>query len=70
MIGIVKLCLRKVVGRALLIFEELAIVMTEVVNNRPLIYLSRDLNENDALCPLCSMVEDIEHTLIQSTFLI
>ncbi|GBM55041.1 hypothetical protein AVEN_228203-1 [Araneus ventricosus] len=51
----VKECLRKVLGRALLSFEELSTILTEVeavLNSRPLTYVYNDLREPLPLQPV------------------
>ena len=53
-IGIIKMGLRKVLGRALVSYDELLTLITEleaVVNDRPLTYASGALNEPEALTP-------------------
>ena len=53
MIGIMKAYLKKVVGRVLLLFMTTTVLaeVESVVNSQPSTYVSRNLNENDELCP-------------------
>ena len=54
LIGLLKNCLKKVIGQALLSFEELSCVLTELegtVNDRPLSYVPGDLNQLEILTP-------------------
>lgn len=53
-IEILKANLRKLLGRALITYDELcALSMTEtIITDRPLTYLSGDLQEPEALTPL------------------
>lgn len=54
LIGIVKNCLRKVLYKKRLSFDELVTILAEVelrVNNRPLTYVSTESNELEALTP-------------------
>ena len=54
LIGLVKTCLKKVVGQALLNFEELSCVLAEIesiVNDRPLTYVPGELNQLEVLTP-------------------
>ncbi|XP_054711322.1 uncharacterized protein LOC129220912 [Uloborus diversus] len=51
----VKECLRKVIGKALLTFEEMTTLLTEVetvLNSRPLSYTYNEIDEPEALTPL------------------
>ena len=50
----VKICLRKVLGRASLSFEEMTTILTEVeatLNSRPLTFVNNDLDEPQPLTP-------------------
>ncbi|XP_068204606.1 uncharacterized protein [Palaemon carinicauda] len=54
LIGLLKTCLKKVIGQAFLSFSELSCVVTEleaIINGRPLSYTSGDLNQLDILTP-------------------
>ncbi|XP_066983817.1 uncharacterized protein [Macrobrachium rosenbergii] len=54
LIGLLKSCLKKIVGQALLRFEELTCVLVElegIINDRPLSYLPGDLNQLEILIP-------------------
>ena len=54
LIGLVKTCLKKVLGQALVTFEELSCILTEleaIINNRPLCYDPGDLNQLETLTP-------------------
>ena len=54
LIGLLKNCLKKVLGNALLSFEELSCVLTELegsVNDRPLSYVPGELNQLEPLTP-------------------
>ena len=54
LIGLVKTCLKKVLGQALVTFEELNCILTEleaIINNRPLCYDPGDLNQLEILTP-------------------
>ena len=54
LIGLVKTCLKKVLRQALVTFEELSCILTEleaIVNNRPLCYDPGDLNQLEILTP-------------------
>ena len=54
MVGTVKNCLKKTIGRSLLTFEEFRTVVLEVeavVNSRPLTYLYTDIQEGEPLSP-------------------
>ncbi|XP_068211786.1 uncharacterized protein [Palaemon carinicauda] len=54
LIGLLKTCLKKEIGQAFLSFSELSCVVTElevIINDRPLIYTSGDLDQLDILTP-------------------
>ncbi|XP_068237289.1 uncharacterized protein [Palaemon carinicauda] len=54
LIGLLKACLKKVIGQAFLSFSELSCVVTEleaIINDRPLSYTSGDLDQLDILTP-------------------
>ncbi|XP_066964380.1 uncharacterized protein [Macrobrachium rosenbergii] len=54
LIGLRKSCLKKIVGQALLSFEELACALVElegIINDRPLSYTPRDLKQLEILTP-------------------
>ena len=52
-IGIIKCCIRKIVGKALLSYDELTILLAEIeqtLNSRPMMYLSNEHND-EAITP-------------------
>ncbi|XP_066947042.1 uncharacterized protein [Macrobrachium rosenbergii] len=52
LMGLLKLCLKKIVGQALLSFEELTCILVElkgIINDRPLSYMPGDLNQLEIL---------------------
>ncbi|XP_068222096.1 uncharacterized protein [Palaemon carinicauda] len=54
LIGLLKTCLKKVIGQTFLSFSELSCVVTEleaIINDRPLSYISGDLDQLDILTP-------------------
>lgn len=54
LIGILKTGLKKILGRALVTFDELHTILIELeatINDRPLTYVNSDLNEFDVLTP-------------------
>ncbi|XP_066983767.1 uncharacterized protein [Macrobrachium rosenbergii] len=54
LIGLLKTCLKKVIGQAFLSFNELSCVVTEleaIINDRPLRYTPGDLDQLDILTP-------------------
>ncbi|XP_066965875.1 uncharacterized protein [Macrobrachium rosenbergii] len=54
LIGLLKSCLKKILGQALFSFEELTWVLVEpegIINDKPLSYMSRDLNQLEILTP-------------------
>ena len=54
LIGLVKACLKKVLGQALVTFEELCCILVEleaIINDRPLGYDPGDLNQLEVLTP-------------------
>ncbi|XP_066964324.1 uncharacterized protein [Macrobrachium rosenbergii] len=54
LIGLLKSCLKKIVGQALLSFEELTSILVElegIINDRPLSYMPGDLNQLEILTP-------------------
>ena len=54
LIGLVKRCLRKAIGKLCLTYEQLLTVLKEVeavINSRPLVYVEDDINSNITLTP-------------------
>ncbi|XP_066984713.1 uncharacterized protein [Macrobrachium rosenbergii] len=54
LIGLLKSCLKKIVGQALLSFEELTCVLVElegIINDRPISYMPADLNQLEIITP-------------------
>ncbi|XP_068203541.1 uncharacterized protein [Palaemon carinicauda] len=54
LVGLLKTCLKKVIGQVFLSFSELSCVVTEleaIINDRPLSYTSGDLDQLDILAP-------------------
>ncbi|XP_064097193.1 uncharacterized protein LOC135208680 [Macrobrachium nipponense] len=54
LIGLLKNCMKKVVGRALLSYDELSCILVElesIINDRPLSYTSGNLDQKEILTP-------------------
>ena len=65
LIGLTKTVLKKVLGRSFITFEALqtlAVEIEAVLNDRPLTYLSADMNDPDPLTP--------SHLLLWTTYYI